>query len=57
MDFLTLQLAKNQIKLSGLVNVILDDKEMDFPDDNEFLTFADTFEKIKEDEIFSQKHN
>lgn len=57
MDFLTLQLAKNQIKLSGLVNVILDDKEMDFPDDNEFLTFADTLEKIKEDEIFSQKHN
>lgn len=57
MDFLTLQLAKNQIKLSGLVNVILDDKEMDFPDDNKFLTFADTLEKIKEDEIFSQKHN
>ena len=40
---------------SGLLNAILNDKEMEFPDDNEFFTFADTSEKITEDEIKENK--
>ena len=40
---------------SGIVNAILNDKEIKFPDDNEFLIFVDTTVKIKEDDINKKK--
>ena len=54
-DVMVIEQSPNKIE-SILVNSILHDEEIEFPNDDEFYTFADTSENIEEDEIKEKKH-
>ena len=54
-DVMVSKQSSNKIE-SGLVNLILSDEETEFPNNDEYYTFADTSENIKENEIKEKKH-
>lgn len=55
-DVIVSEQSSIEIKIkSNLVNAILDYEKIEFPNDDESYTFADTSEKMKEDEIKKNK--